>query len=130
MSRLKSHEGKRVRWMLGCTLAGVVLIAGVARYKVVQKRQFTPFTFPTPELAALDHDLQARFAVVPDKDFGIERTYGNQHYLYDPQTSGERATVASLKQQKTDAAFYLMSRALWLRSWDVLAINQFRARFI
>lgn len=55
---------------------------------------------------------------MPDKDFGIERTYGNQHYLYDPQTPAERSHVAALKQQKTQVAFYLMSRALWLRAWD------------
>lgn len=77
-----------------------------------------PFAFPTAELAALDHDLQARFAVVPDKDFGIERTYGNQHYLYNPTTPAEIATIAALKKRKTEAAFYLMSRALWLRHWD------------
>lgn len=77
-----------------------------------------PFAFPTAELAALDRDLQARFAVVPDKDFGIERAYGPQHYLYNPNTPAERATISALKKQKTEAAFYLMSRALWLRSWD------------
>ena len=77
-----------------------------------------PFKFPSAELAALDRDLQARFAVVPDKDFGIERAYGNQHYLYNPETPAERQTIAALHKQQTDAAFYLMSRALWLRSWD------------
>ncbi|HEX8465760.1 MAG TPA: hypothetical protein VF627_14180, partial [Abditibacterium sp.] len=77
-----------------------------------------PFKFPMVELAALDRDLQARFAVVPDKDFGIERTFGNQHYLYNPTTPAELATIAALKKRKTEAAFYLMSRALWLRHWD------------
>lgn len=77
-----------------------------------------PFRFPTTELAAIDRDLQVRFATVPEKDFGIERTYGYQHYLYNPQTPTERSHVAALKQRKTQAAFYLMSRALWLRAWD------------
>lgn len=92
---------------------------GAVRYGAVFKpKPEEEFKFPTRELAAIDRDLQARFAVVPTKDFGIERTYGYQHYLYNPQTSREIASVAALKKQDTEAAFYLMSRALWLRSWD------------
>lgn len=88
-----------------------------ARYNAPRKPP-KPFHFPLQELADIDRDLQARFAVVPDRDFGILRTYGNQHYLYNPQTPTERATMAALKREKTSVAFYLMSRALWMRSWD------------
>ena len=39
-----------------------------------------PYKFPFAELVDLDRDLQARFAVVPDKDFGMYRV-GNMHSL-------------------------------------------------
>lgn len=106
-----------VRFVLACTIGGGALLWGATRYSQLKPAP-VPFAFPTRELAAIDRYLQVRFAVVPDKDFGIERTYGNQHYLYDPQTPAEHSHVAALKQQKTQAAFYLMSRALWLRTWD------------
>jgi len=96
-------------------MSGTLWLA--ARYNAARKPP-KPFHFPFQELADIDRDLQARFAVVPDKDFGIERTYGNQHYLYNPQTPTERATITALKREKTSVAFYLMSRALWMRSWD------------
>ena len=105
-----------VQFVVICSLlAGALLGASVLFRRAPEP---APFAFPSRELAALDHDLQARFALVPEKDFGIERTYGNQHYLYDPQTPAELASVAALKRDKTEVAFYLMSRALWLRSWD------------
>lgn len=108
-----------VRFLLFCTLLCGALLWGATRYSQLPPAPVpVPFAFPTKELAAIDRDLQVRFATVPEKDFGIERTYGNQHYLYNPQTSAERSHVAALKKQKTQAAFYLMSRALWLRSWD------------
>jgi hypothetical protein len=118
MSPLSGIELKRVRFSLGCGVVGAILLLGAARYNMPRKPPALPFRFPIQELAALDRDLQARFAIVPDKDFGIERTYGPQHYLYNPQSPVERATISALKKNKTDAAFYLMSRALWLRSWD------------
>ena len=105
-----------VRFLLFCTLGCGAILAAATLYR--KPPPPAPFAFPTKELAAIDRDLQVRFAVVPDKDFGIERAYGNQHYLYDPQTPAERSHVAALKGQKTQAAFYLMSRALWLRAWD------------
>ena len=77
-----------------------------------------PFHFPTPELAALDHDLQARFATVPTHQFGIERVSENQHDLYVPGTKAEKQTISRLRARHTQAAFYLMSRDLWLRVWD------------
>ncbi len=104
------HRGNR------CGLSGFPLVA--TWWARTRPNPAPPFAFPTADLAALDRDVQARFAVVPEKDFGIERAYGNQHYLYNPSTPAERATVAALKKQNTEAAFYLMSRALWLRSWD------------
>lgn len=99
------------------TLASGALLWLAVRYHEAHPPP-EPFHFPFQELADIDRDLQARFAVVPDKDFGIERTYGNQHYLYNPQTPTELATVAALKRENTSVAFYLMSRALWMRSWD------------
>lgn len=110
-------EAKRFRFLLVCAFASIAILVLAARY-ADKKPKPTPFQFPSQELAAIDRDLQARFAIVPDKDFGIERTYGNQHYLYNPQTPVEMASVDALKKQKTQAAFYLMSRALWLRQWD------------
>ena len=110
-------EAKRFRFLLVCVAASGAILLLTARY-VDKKPKPAPFRFPSKELAAIDRDLQARFAIVPDKDFGIERTYGNQHYLYDPHTPAEIASVNALKKQKTQAAFYLMSRALWLRHWD------------
>lgn len=118
MSLINSKERKRIFLLFGCSVVSVALLWGVGRYNASKNRNSDPFRFPTRELAQLDRDLQARFAVVPDKDFGIERTYGYQHYLYNPRSQRERATISALKQKKTEAAFYLMSRALWLRSWD------------
>lgn len=115
-------KGKRSVAAKGtAALAIAVAVSGTIlwlaqRHNAVQQPK--PFHFPFQELAAIDRDLQARFAVVPDKNFGIERAYGPQHYLYDPQTPTERATIAALKKKKTSVAFYLMSRALWMRSWD------------
>ena len=106
------------RPMLAVAVGCVLVPLGATQWAKSRRPPAPPFAFPTAQLAALDRDLQARFAVVPDKDFGIERTYGNQHYLYNPSTPAERATIAALRKQKTEAAFYLMSRALWLRSWD------------
>ena len=116
---------ERILIALGSTTAlailAIVAMSGTlwlaARYKAARKPPAS-FHFPFQELADIDRDLQARFAVVPDKDFGIERTYGNQHYLYNPQTPTERATMAALTRKETSVAFYLMSRALWMRSWD------------
>jgi hypothetical protein len=104
--------------MLGIAVGCLLVPLAATQWAKFRRPPAPPFAFPTAELAALDRDLQARFAVVPEKDFGIERTYGNQHYLYNPNTPAERATINALKKQKTEAAFYLMSRALWLRSWD------------
>ncbi|RYX85488.1 hypothetical protein EON83_05850 [bacterium] len=121
MSPLNAAELKRIRFLLGCSVASAILLWGASRYRESRQKPplpLKPFSFPTPELASLNRDLQARFAVVPDKDFGIVRAYGNQHYLYNPQTPTEKTTIAALKNKKTDAAFYLMSRALWLRAWD------------
>src|SRR5687767_10589962 len=98
-------------------IPAIVSISGTI-LKLTARKPPKPFHFPLQELAAIDRDLQARFAVVPDKDFGILRTYGRQHYLYNPQTPTEHATIAALKKEKTSVAFYLMSRALWMRSWD------------
>ena len=105
-----------VRFLLLCTLGGGAVLGAATLYR--KPPPPAPFAFPTDELGAIDRDLQVRFAVVPEKDFGIERAYGNQHYLYDPQTPAEISHVAALKARNTEAAFYLMSRALWLRSWD------------
>ena len=108
-----------VRFLVFGTLVCGAVLWGAVRYGNFFKPKPAPaFRFPSQELAAIDRDLQARFAVVPTKDFGIERTYGYQHYLYNPQTPKEIASVNALKKQKTEVAFYLMSRALWLRSWD------------
>lgn len=108
-----------VRFLIFGTIVCGAVLWGAVRYGFMFKpKPKPPFRFPTQELAAIDRDLQARFAVVPTKDFGIERTYGYQHYLYNPQTPAEISSVAALKKQQTEAAFYLMSRALWLRSWD------------
>ena len=107
----------------------IVLVAGACLtvpwvYRLMEKwradqiAQMAPFRFPSIELAALDRDLQARFAVVPTKMFGIERAYGPQHGLYAPENAHEKQSIANLKKNGTDAAFYLMSRALWLCSWD------------
>jgi hypothetical protein len=73
----------------------------------------SPYTFPFAELASLDHDLQARFAVIPEGNFGMSRV-GRMHYLYLPENNAERQTIAQLKQKKWDVAFYLMSRRTWL----------------
>lgn len=112
-------EAGRTRLLLLCVGASGAVI-GLSALYATRKPQVEPrpFKFPTAELAAIDRDLQARFAVVPDKFFGIERAYGDQHYLYNPQTPSEIAAVSNLKKEKTEVAFYLMSRALWLRSWD------------
>ncbi len=88
------------------------------RRRAVQIAQMKPFQFPTAELAALDRDLQARFAVVPTKEFGIERVSGPQHLLYVPENAREQQTIQNLKKKRTEAAFYLMSRQLWIRGWD------------
>ena len=109
-----------VRFLLLCNVFGLALLWAGAHFSATPQSEPEPFEFPTKELAAIDRDLQARFAVVPEKDFGIMRTYGNQHYLYNPQTPAELKNIAALKQQKTEVAFYLMSRALWLRSYDGL----------
>ena len=118
MASLGGIERKRLWVLFTCCAASGALLWIAVRYHAVKKPDAPPFRFPTQELAALDRDLQARFAVVPDKDFGITRTYGNQHYLYNPQSGREQATISALKKKNTDVAFYLMSRALWLRSWD------------
>lgn len=99
---------------VGC----LIFPLAVARWEKNRRPPAPPFRFPSPELAALDRDMQARFAIVPEKDFGIVRTYGPQHYLYNPSTPAERATVAALRKSKTEVAFYLMSRSLWLQAWD------------
>lgn len=121
---MKKKEGKFVAatGITALAIPAIVAISGTtfwlaARFNAARKPP-KPFHFPFQELADIDRDLQARFAVVPDKDFGILRAYGNQHYLYNPQTPTERATIAALKKEKTSVAFYLMSRALWMRSWD------------
>ena len=106
-----------VRFVVFCTVISGALLWSATRY-FKPKPPAPPFRFPSAQLAAIDRDLQVRFAVVPEKRFGIERTYGNQHYLYDPQTPAELHSVAALKKRDTEVAFYLMSRALWLRSWD------------
>lgn len=112
------NSRKIPRVLIAIAVGCVVFPFAATRWAKNRPAPAPPFSFPTVELAALDRDLQARFAVVPDKDFGIERAYGNQHYLYNPTTPAERATIAALKKKNTEAAFYLMSRALWLRHWD------------
>src|SRR5690349_11157553 len=67
-----------------------------------------PYVFPVAELAALDRDLQARFAVVPDKDFGMGRI-GNLHQLYVPENAAEKQTIEKLRKARLKVAFYVMS---------------------
>src|SRR5690349_4647419 len=70
----------------------------------LRKPEEKPFAFPFVELAALDRDAQTRFAVVPEKDFGLERI-GPLHNLYSPENPTEFATVAALKKRNLDVAF-------------------------
>src|SRR5689334_9579048 len=90
----------------------------IGRMEGKRKPVAAGFRFPLAELAMLDRDLQARFAVVPTHDFGIERVTGNQHELYVPENAQEQETVRRLKQKRIQAAFYLMSRQLWTGGWD------------
>lgn len=93
---------------LGCRLFPLA----ISQWSKNRRPPAPPFRFPTAELAALDRDLQARFAVVPDKDFGMGRI-GPLHELYVPISSQEEATISVLKKRQLQAAFFVMSRRVW-----------------
>ena len=69
--------------------------------------------FPSAELAALDRDIQARFAVVVNRNFGYSRVFlpAEAHAPYRPLTPHEEADVAALRKQKLDVLFYVMGQS-------------------
>ncbi|HEX8465603.1 MAG TPA: hypothetical protein VF627_13380 [Abditibacterium sp.] len=75
--------------------------------------------FPTAELAMLDRDVQERFAVVPQKDFGMSRISVRGHNIYRPATKTEQQTIAALQEKGVNVAFYVMSRRMWLSKTPV-----------
>jgi len=88
-----------------------LLPLGIARWQENRRRNApkTPYTFPFAEMAALDRVVQARFAVVPDKDFGIDRI-GKRHEVFVPQTAKEKAVIAALKKRGYEVVFYVAGR--------------------
>jgi len=85
------------------------------RWKTAPRFDTSPHPpFPTAELAALDRDVQARFAVVVQRDFGYCRIVQPSHDLYKPVSPREKANVAALKAQKLDLLFYTMGRDGWI----------------
>ncbi|HEX8237192.1 MAG TPA: hypothetical protein VF600_14635 [Abditibacteriaceae bacterium] len=103
--------------LISLAAVAVVSVATIAyqtssRRAARQREVNAPFQFPHAELASLDRDVQARFAVVPTKGFGVERI-APLHHLYAPHSWVEKQTVAALQKQHLDVAFYVMSRRTW-----------------
>lgn len=73
-----------------------------------------PYRFPTPELAALDRATQARFAVVPDKDFGLRRM-GPRHGYFYPAIASEKVAVKNLQKAQQEVVFYVVGRNVILQ---------------
>lgn len=68
-----------------------------------------PYRFPTPELAELDRAVQARFAVVPDSDFGLGRV-GPRHGYFYPASALEKSAVGNLQKAQQEVIFYVVGR--------------------
>jgi hypothetical protein len=96
-------------FMLMALVAAIPLL--VARYLENARRNApkTPYVFPVTELAALDQVVQARFAVIPEKDFGVSRI-GKRHEVFVPQTAQEKSVVAALKRRGYEVVFYVAGR--------------------
>ena len=67
------------------------------------------YQFPTRELAALDRAIQVRFAVVPDKDFGLPRI-GQRHSYFYPAIAPEKSAVKDLQKARQEVVFYVVGR--------------------
>lgn len=76
------------------------------------------YSFPTRELAELDREVQARFAVVPDKDFGLSRI-GPRHGYFSPLTPREKSVIAALQKSKQEVVFYVVGRNTILKQHNV-----------
>ncbi|HVF11181.1 MAG TPA: hypothetical protein VNA16_10280, partial [Abditibacteriaceae bacterium] len=97
-----------VRFFVATTLLAAVPLA-VMWWRHQTQRPEPPYVFPSQELAALDRVVQARFAVVPTKNFGVDRI-GSLHELFVPETQNEKAVIAALRRHHQNVAFYVISR--------------------
>lgn len=98
--------------ILAVTALSAALPFAIAALRQLQERASVvknPYDYPTAQLSALDGVVQARFAVVPENMFGLDRI-GPMHELFAPITRDEKAAVAGLKKSGQDVAFYVVSR--------------------
>lgn len=95
----------KVMWLiaLGCLVVPGALIV------LHRPQPARSFQFPYAELAKVDSVVQARFAVTPTDDFGMDRMMP-RHALFHPVTIDEQIAIDGLRTKGLDVVFYMAPR--------------------
>ena len=109
-------------WALTLSLCALPLAISWWRGRALPLPPAIPYKFPTRELEELDRAVQARFAVVPDKDFGMGRI-GPRHSYFSPIIPQEKQAVAGLQSAKQQVLFYVVGRNTILGQQNYLSFS-------
>ncbi|BCM90886.1 hypothetical protein IAD21_02749 [Abditibacteriota bacterium] len=109
-------------WLFTLGLCAAPLGVAWWRSRPVPLPPVIPYEFPTQSLEELDHAVQIRFAVVPDKDFGVNRI-GPRHGYFSPITSQEQQAVNDLRKDNQEVVFYVVGRNTILRQQNWLSFS-------
>ncbi len=119
---LKKRWPSRRFWLFTLGLCAVPLVMSWWHSPSVPLPPAIPYKFPTQALEELDHAVQTRFAVVPDKDFGVNRI-GPRHGYFSPVTSPEQQAIADLRKDNQEVVFYVVGRNTILRQQNWLSFS-------